>query len=413
MVMDLSSKDNLLEGKAKWTTDALEALKLTFIHNINDLESAPRYQPGFVYQHFGENETIFGYEDLEVTVNYTDVSLYIYPEVRYKLKYKGDEDLKADDIVQLLKEQLPNDQLNMLVESKAEFHNHLIKQKAFKPFGELIRKYEGNGQKFEVFKITEGSPEFDAYLARAQTLALWYIEAAQYTDQSDEAWMHYFVYEVCDNGEGDGSKYRKFAGYSSIYRYYAYPDKIRPKIAQLLLLPKYRSAGNGARLLQSIYQDLWATPKVLDIAVEDPGDLFQLLRDYVDCMNCLSLTEFSPQHLKEGFTENMRIAAKEKFKIIKTQARRVYEILRYRSLNKNDEAEVKAYRLNVKNRIYAPQKKSEKDWKRMHAALDKEEALKAAASEIEIFEHLAKEYEAHVEIYQKVVDRLEKYPSIY
>lgn len=44
-----------------------------------------------------------------------------------------------------------------------------------------------------VFKVTKSSPEFDKFLARAQTLALWYIDAADYTDNTDESFFHYLL----------------------------------------------------------------------------------------------------------------------------------------------------------------------------------------------------------------------------
>lgn len=48
----------------------------------------------------------------------------------------------------------------------------------------------------QVWRVDECTPSFDAYLARVQTLALWYIEAAQYTDNSDPRWQHFFVFAI-------------------------------------------------------------------------------------------------------------------------------------------------------------------------------------------------------------------------
>lgn len=63
----------------------------------------------------------------------------------------------------------------------------------------------------------------------------------------------------------DGVLRVAFAGYASLVRFYNYPDKIRPRIAQILLLPHYRGAGIGARFLKAIYSDLIQDPKVIDI----------------------------------------------------------------------------------------------------------------------------------------------------
>ncbi|KAK6029204.1 DEAD2 domain protein, partial [Ostertagia ostertagi] len=108
-------------------------------------------------------------------------------------------------------------------------------------------------------------------------------------------------------------------------------------------------------------------------SAEDPADNFVYLRDYVDCVNCSKLPEFAPAKLKNGFTEDMRIAALNKLKITKRQSRRVYEILRLKCTNMKDAAEAKAYRLDVKRRLEAPMRRNERDWKKIQRALDDNE----------------------------------------
>lgn len=189
--------------------------------------------------------------------------------------------------------------------SRDQFVKELEKQESFKPSGHLIKKYsvvnagrcgfgigndwkwfdkitDGEKQQFEVFKVSESSPQFDSYLARVQTLSLWYIDAAEYTDNSDERWMHYFVYVLfhffvrvllsysfilsCSHIKmtictmcslykyyvarsskqkrlnGCHCRYEKIkglsggdcfalAGYVSVYNFYAYPQHVRPRIA--------------------------------------------------------------------------------------------------------------------------------------------------------------------------------------
>lgn len=44
---------------------------------------------------------------------------------------------------------------------------------------------------------------------------------------------------------------------------------------------------------------------------------FQRLRDYVDAMNCCTLSSFSREYLLQGFNKAMATEAKEKFKINK------------------------------------------------------------------------------------------------
>ncbi|KAK6055437.1 hypothetical protein COOONC_07060 [Cooperia oncophora] len=95
----------------------------------------------FAHQHFGEKETIYGYDDLQINLNYTDASMFLYPEISFSTSVSTvEKDMKEDDIMAKLKDQLPSDQMNMMVESKDAFQVLLSKQKNFKPFGELIAK---------------------------------------------------------------------------------------------------------------------------------------------------------------------------------------------------------------------------------------------------------------------------------
>lgn len=135
-------------------------------------------------------------------------------------------------------------------------------------------------------------------------------------------------------------------GFVTVYRYYAYPEHIRPRIAQVLILPPFRQMGLGTQLLQAIYRQYVGMNEVKDItgngnnnhemiphiicthmcylcfnkiilAVEDPSVTFQRIRNYVDAVNCSTLPSFKREHLMQGFNNQMAIEAREKFKINK------------------------------------------------------------------------------------------------
>lgn len=93
---------------------------------------------------------------------------------------------------------------------------------------------------------------------------------------------------------------------------------------------------------------------MLDITVEDPSDNFVCLRDYVDCKNCRQLSEFSKENLGKGWNDILAEAARSKLKLNKKQTRRVYEILKLATIDRSNEDEYRAYRLEVKGRLNAP-----------------------------------------------------------
>ncbi|KJH53111.1 DNA repair helicase [Dictyocaulus viviparus] len=386
--MEKDSVLTLFEGR--FVSDALKVVWLRFISNEEALADAKGFNPDFAHQHFGEKETIYGYENLRFTLNYTDATMFLYPEISFTTAVSSvEKDMKEDDLIRKLKDQLPLGQINMMVESKEQFQILLSKQSKFRPFGQLVTKFTTKEKSLEAYKVSKSSPDFNAYLARVQSLALWYIDAAQYTDNDDPLWLHYLLYESRMHESGDGTCAYSFAGYVSLYRFYAYPDRIRPRVAQIMLLPQYRKSGIGAKLLDVVYKDLCSMPEVLDITAEDPADNFVYLRDYVDCINCSKLPEFSPEKLKSGFTQEMKNVALEKLKITKVdfvairnlafasifkrQCRRVYEILRLKCTNMKDPEEAKAYRLDVKRRLELPMKRNERDWKKIQRALDDNE----------------------------------------
>ncbi|KAF1762213.1 hypothetical protein GCK72_010475 [Caenorhabditis remanei] len=398
----------------KYISDGLSAVKMTFLQNMNDMATAPRFSPEMVYQHFGDEETIYGYDDLEVTIHHTAQTLHCYVNISYSSKVKNDKGLEADDIVEKLVH--PDVRPNVLVSGKGEFQQKLLGQKDFKPFGEMVHKFRSKGKDFEVYRVSEQSEEFNLFLERIQTLGMFFIECCSLTDNSEENWLHYFIYERCDTGEGDGSTVANVVGFATLYKFYNYCDKIRPRIAQMLLLPQYRKSGIGAQFMESFLRDLRATPEVFDVTVESPGEQFTYLRDYVDCVNCMSLPEFSSENLKNGYTEDMRSACLTKLKISKMQSRRVYEILRYRATNKKDKEALKAQRIDVKKRLYVPMKRSDKDWRRLNMALTAEELRQAACGEIDEdnkFLTLVQMYDKLMESYQKTIDRIEAHPNIF
>uniref|UniRef100_A0A0K0DF12 Histone acetyltransferase type B catalytic subunit n=1 Tax=Angiostrongylus cantonensis TaxID=6313 RepID=A0A0K0DF12_ANGCA len=349
-------QDNVLAASgSRFVANALETVWIRFSKRFFNTESetdADGYHPEFAHQYFGDKEIIYGYENLRLILHYTDASMFLYPEFSFSTA--------EDDIMGKLKSQLPCDQMNMMVESREEFKILLLKQKKFKPFGELIIKFTK-----KLFKET------------------------------------IITFESRGHEAGDGSRAYSFAGYASLYRFYAYPDRIRPRFAQIMLLPQYRKNGIGAKLLNAICKDLCSLTEVLDITVEDPADNFIYLRDYVDCLNCSKLPEFSPEKLKGGFSMEMKKIALEKLKITKRQSRRVYEILRLKSTNMKDADEAKAYRLDVKRRLEVPMKRNERDWKKIQRALNDSEYAK-----------LQQLYEAEVESYKLTIERMILYPNI-
>jgi histone acetyltransferase 1 len=126
--------------------------------------------------------------------------------------------------------------------------------------------------------------------------------------------VRFFAYRYEKYKADDGTPRHAIVGYSTVYEYYAYPDKKRPRISQFLVLPPFQRRGLGAQLLHSVYRYYQTCPSVVDITVEDPSDEFMKLRFYVDACLCRKLDSFSAEKLKQGFSKEMLSEACTKYK---------------------------------------------------------------------------------------------------
>ena len=63
----------------------------------------------------------------------------------------------------------------------------------------------------------------------------------------------------------DGGFRYAICGYATVYLYFAYPNKTRPRISQLLVLPPFQRMGLGAELLNVVYRSFLKDSDILDI----------------------------------------------------------------------------------------------------------------------------------------------------
>ncbi|XP_062519502.1 histone acetyltransferase type B catalytic subunit-like [Corticium candelabrum] len=365
------------------------------------------FHPEYTHQLFGENECIFGYKQPRVDLWYGASTLTTYFHFGYN--EKGSEaDLEGaqiDFVEDIIGDKLAPGYLN----NKEEFLARLERETSFRPFGELVHVYTSNEDDrecpYEVYKGDILTPGLRDYHARLQTFILWFIDAASFIDVDDENWQFYFLFE---RKTVDGQPMYCIVGYATVYKYYAFPDKTRPRISQFLILPTFQRRGHGAQLLQIIYNQYVGDQRVLDITVEDPSDEFTGLRDYVDAGNCSRLSSFQPSAMKSGFSQEMALQAQKQLKINKQQARKVYEILRLRATDRSNPVEYKDYRLAVKRRLNKPFQKEQSDLKKLERVLNPDELAATIASTglEERHQKLNTLYEITEQSYLRTVEKL-------
>lgn len=364
---------------------ANDVIFMKLIRRESDVEDHEKdsFHPDFTHQIFGESENIFGYKDLKVLVYYTSASMKRFVSVSFREKIPAaiSKGVEPDDILATIREHIPGPFCTNI----DQFTGYLREESSFRPVGDKLNQFTpskcagnrvsckrlcyllsvSNGpsfcQVFEVYHSDMSVPGFRERHEQMQSWIMWLIDGASYIDIEDERWEFLSMYEKTGDQSSNGSSHLNgssahyhFVGYCTVYRYYAYPDKLRPRISQFLILPPFQRLGLGTHLLQSIYDRYRDQDTVVDIAVEDPAENFTKLRDFVDTRNCMSLPQFTSASLAKGWNQEMAVSAQKKLKVNRNQARRVYEILKLRNTDRSDDEAYRAYRLEVKNRLNAP-----------------------------------------------------------
>ncbi|KAM3917514.1 histone acetyltransferase type B catalytic subunit [Leptodactylus fuscus] len=402
----LSSMEKKL---AEYKCNTNEVIKLKLVRFPEDIDDeSTTFSPEFSHQIFGDDEVAFGYKGLQILLYYSAGNLSTMFRVHYTSKVDEKfEGIQADDVESKIREIVPPG----FCCGTDDFVSLLEKEVNFKPFGPIIHSYtvynEDAGEEitYQIHKADLTCPGFREYHERLQTFLMWFIETASYIDVDDERWDFFLVFEKYNK---DGTTLFATVGYMTVYNYYVYPDKTRPRVSQMLILPPFQGEGHGAQLLETVHRYYVSSPKILDVTAEDPSENFVRLRDFVLAKLCQSLPGFSPEKLLEGFSKEMVTEAQQKLKINKQHTRRVYEILRLRATDMSDPEKSRAYRLDVKKRLVGPYKKNQREMAKMRRCLKPEE-LTNQLNQIDLktqHEQLEESYQELMSEYRRTVERL-------
>lgn len=151
----------------------------------------------------------------------------------------------------------------------------------------------------------------------------------------------------------------------SLYRFWHYPSSSRLRLSQFVILPPYHKQSHGSRLYSQCYSRALADDSVTELTVEDPNEAFDHLRDTADLKYLLRpgglVQEMNNDKRSDGKSggvlqppisrvdsERWRLRAK----MAKRQWNRLVEMVQLFSLDANNPELIRAYRLQVKARLY-------------------------------------------------------------
>jgi len=273
----------------------------------------------------------------------------------------------ADDIVQILSEKLPDKTIDHYLTNLDEFIKKIDENFNPTDICEKVYAYESSKKEdatieYEIYRGKVIWPKVKKFHTRLQIFALFYIYDATYIDLDDENWEIFFLFEKrTSHGSADFS----IVGFTTVYPFYAYPDKTRLRVSQMVILPPFQRKGHGTQLLRAVYK-FGIEQSVIDVAIEDPNDEFMFLRDITDLELCVDNSIFitkdststNAQKSKNRFvtlsklTPNIIDNIRQKYKLSKLQIMRCYEILKLMSTDINNSEQYREYRLEIKQRLY-------------------------------------------------------------
>jgi len=342
--MDELNELSKYAGLEDHVVKANDVFKVGLVNDPQQLDEVT-FHPEFTHQIFGDEEIIFGYKKVSIQLYFTTGSLKPYFTFKVSGKCKGSEE-PLTDIDAAVKEWLPE---NDFLTDLDRFRQCVVKDKQdFRPIGENITEYNHRSDPNRSFIVTKGTsetPDLLNFHRRFQTFSILEIDASRFLDE-DPHWDFFYLFEKVNE---DGAIRYNSVGYVTVYPFYVYPDYLRPRISQFLILRPYQKQGHGSRLYEAVFQHYSADPKMIDITVEDPAEGFQNMRRLCDVRYLTKaglLTEPPLQLLsKKEKLEELH----KKSKLNLRQLTICLEILAFKEAKKDD---VKKLRLLIKERIF-------------------------------------------------------------
>lgn len=311
----------ITEQVNEWSTNSNECFNIS-VARSNGKEVAA-FQPAFTYPIFGEEEAIFGYQDLAINLTFAAHNLRPRLEVKYGKKFQAIGDIKPTDVKEALEDFLP----------AAAFEDSAQEDKnasSWTPPGERIREYSRDGHEHEIWLASLTDAAAKEVLENMQILVPMFIEGGTTLqleqDWTTQRWKLFLLYQV-DDKAAEGSSPYAFVGFGTSYRVFTFPDRKDPdqddrrklysgedvrdkvlasspdelvaalqtssvksplelpsreRLSQFLILPTFQGGGHGQELYNAMYTTLTSFPNVREFTVEDPNEAFDDLRDLCD-----------------------------------------------------------------------------------------------------------------------------------
>ncbi|KAF2165370.1 hypothetical protein M409DRAFT_24220 [Zasmidium cellare ATCC 36951] len=304
----------------EWSSNSNECFTVQLVRGDGAVTAS--FKPEYTYSMFGDEEAIFGYQDLSIDLTFRAHDLEPELKFSYGKIFEAQGEVRPTDIIEALRDFLP----------QSAFKSKKSEDDAadFQPPGEKIHTYKREGKTYETWCASLSDERAKKLVQNVQILIPMFIDGGSLLEleQSWTAarWKVFLVYEVDQNPSDKVSPY-SFVGYGTSYRSFTFPDRLktvqfddfspssqpleffmpppdgktnelanppdfdspldlpsRERLSQFLVLPPFHGAGHGQELYNTMYKHLTAPPNVREFTVEDPNERFDDLRDFCDLL---------------------------------------------------------------------------------------------------------------------------------
>ncbi|OBT50701.1 hypothetical protein VE04_08537, partial [Pseudogymnoascus sp. 24MN13] len=291
-----------------WSTQSNDALHISLVRPENGAsKTINTFHPKFTYPIFGEEESIFGYQNLKIHLRYNASDMRPGVLITYSKRFKAVGDVEPTDLKELLSDFLPENAFQKSPAFDAAINDPNLKD--FTPPGKLLKSHEEGDAAYEIWYGNSADPAIQQLLRRLQILVALFIEGGTAIEDAEWGSGRWTVFLLYKKGPatGDASPYT-FMGYCTVYNYYPiipklplaapgtqrkaislpansdtaipFPDQslsdlpIRSRLSQFIILPPSKAAATRPPLLHH------------------PNEAFDDLRDLNDLIYLRSLPEF-------------------------------------------------------------------------------------------------------------------------
>ncbi|KAF4457548.1 histone acetyltransferase type B catalytic subunit [Fusarium austroafricanum] len=310
----------------EWLANANEAIHISLVSpSDSGLQHVATFNPRHTYSIFGEEEQIFGYKDLKVSLRFRANDMRPHLKTSYSKKFKAVGGAEPTDVAAILEEGNHLPKIAFAKASDFEESSKLLGDN-WTPPGQLHASFDGPDGQYEIWRGNLADPAIKQLNSRLQIFVPLFIEGGTYIGQDPEMdsteldlsdadrWTFFALYQK--QKVADKTSY-VFVGYSTIYRFWYFQPPTPPasprgdewelptgevdigelpsrtRLSQFVILPPFQGKGNGVRLYKTIFEHYHKIAQTYEFTVEDPNEAFDDLRDICDLQFLRAMPEFS------------------------------------------------------------------------------------------------------------------------